>query len=120
MVRVHLAVSDMKTSIDFYTTELGFYYDHGIRQMAWLTRGNLLLTLSPDQPDLPFSSYFGFNLSSAGELEKLYVLLHQRHLRMSGPPDPASGRVWFYLYDPDGYPISFSCHRLEMQQGAPG
>ena len=115
MVRIHLAVSDMKASIDFYVTELGFYYDHGIRQMAWLTRDNLLLTLSPDLPDLPFSSYFGFNLGSAAELEELYASFRQRHLRLSGPPDVTGGRLWFYVYDPDGYPVSFSCHFLEQK-----
>ena len=35
---LHLAVSDMKRSIDFYTTQLGFFYDHGVDNLACLTR----------------------------------------------------------------------------------
>ncbi len=46
-IHLHLIVSDMKRSIDFYVTVLGFFYDHGVREIAWLTREGLLLTLSP-------------------------------------------------------------------------
>jgi catechol 2,3-dioxygenase-like lactoylglutathione lyase family enzyme len=122
----------MKRSIDFYVTVLGFFYDHGIREMAWLSRDDLLLTLSPaeareseeaaDTSSVGFNpecGYFGWRLESAEALEQAYGEFHNRRLSLSSPPDPAQGRPWFFLYDPDGYPISFSLVALEYPAGKP-
>lgn len=114
-VHVHLVVSEMKRSIDFYTTVLGFYYDHGIREMAWLTRDGLLLTLSPGEPDPRRGQYFGWGLSSTEELTQHYDSLHARHLRVSAPPEADGSRLYFFLYDPDDYPICFSYQPMEYK-----
>jgi len=112
-VHMHLVVSDMKTSIDFYTTVLGFVYDHGVREMAWLVRGELLLTLSPGLPAQGTAAYFGWTVGSAEDLDRLYERLHARGHRLSEPPDPQAGQHWFFLYDPDSHPICFSVDLLE-------
>jgi catechol 2,3-dioxygenase-like lactoylglutathione lyase family enzyme len=119
-VHVHLIVSDMKFSIDFYVTVLGFFYDHGVRDVAWLTRGQVLLTLSPGKPSAESSSYFGWSLTSIEELEQQYAALRQQHQRLSAPPDPAGGRLYFFLYDPDDYPVCFSVDPLDypLQESA--
>lgn len=132
-VQIHRLVSDMKRSIDFYVTVLGFFFDHGIREMAWLTRDNLLLTLSPDDGGVegveagtlragfhPECGYFGWRLDGQTELEEAYKSFYERHLSLSAPPEPDQGRPWFFLYDPDGYPISFSCVALDYPQGKLG
>lgn len=129
-VHIHRLVGDMKRSIDFYVTVLGFFYDHGIREMAWLSRGGLLLTLSPEgtQTDSessapaqvgysPECGYIGWRISSTEELEEAYRDFHQRGLALSSPPDPTDGRPWFFLYDPDGHPISFSCVAMDYPGG---
>lgn len=103
----------MKRSIDFYTSVLGFFYDRGISEMAWLTRGELLLTLAPGEPQPQAQHYFGWGLSSQQELSENYARLHSRYLRLSGPPDPENGRLFFFLYDPDDYAICFSCQALD-------
>ncbi len=114
-VHVHLVVSEMKRSIDFYTTVLGFYYDHGIREMAWLTRDGLLLTLSPGEPDPRRGQYFGWGLSTVEELTAHYENLQTRHMRVSAPPEPDGSRLYFFLYDPDDYPICFSYQPMEYK-----
>jgi catechol 2,3-dioxygenase-like lactoylglutathione lyase family enzyme len=116
----HLQVSDMKRSIDFYTTLLGFYYDHGVREMAWLTRQQMLLTLSPGEPSPVETQYQGFLLGTPAELESWYGYLRQRGARLSGPPDPAGGRSFFFLYDPDDYPLAFSTVALDYPQRLAG
>ena len=119
---MHLAVSDMKRSIDFYTTILGYYYDHGVTGMAWLTRENMLLTLSPaaraepgagNMPAAPPAGYFGWCLESREELEQCYDALYARRQRLSAPPDFNAGRGYFFIYDPDDNPVAFSCDVLE-------
>ncbi len=132
-VHIHRLVADMKRSIDFYVTVLGFFYDHGIREMAWLTRDNLVLTLSPastGEGDTgnegssvgfnPECGYFGWRLESAAALEQAYSGFHDQRLSLSSPPDPGQGRPWFFLYDPDGYPVSFSFITLDYPEGKPG
>lgn len=109
----HLIVSDMKRSIDFYVTVLGFFYDHGVPEIAWLTRAGLLLTLSPGAPTGALSSYFGWSVASADELQQHYDELYQRRQRLSAPPDIPGGRMYFFLYDPDDYPICFSVDPLD-------
>jgi len=115
-LHIHRTVSDMKRAIDFYVTVLGFYYDHGVKDMAWLTHGPVLLTISPGEPVLDLGSYFGWVAESVEELEQWYEQLHRRYVRLSAPPDPAGGRYYFFTYDPDDYPIAFSYQELEQEQ----
>lgn len=112
-IHLHLIVSDMKRSIDFYVTVLGFFYDHGVREIAWLTREGLLLTLSPGTPAPELSSYFGWSVGSAGELQQQYDALYRQRQRLSAPPDAEAGRMYFFLYDPDDYPICFSFDQMD-------
>lgn len=114
-IYVNLTVSDMKSSIDFYTTVLGFFYDHGIRERAWLTQEGLLLTLSLGEVTHEAGFYFGWSLSSLDELTQKFAALAARHLPLSGPPDVASGRLYFFLYDPDSYPICFSFQPMDYE-----
>lgn len=102
----------MKTSIDFYV-RIGFFYDHGVHELAWLTAPELLLTLAPGEPRVDPGNYFGFTEASAEELEARYQWLYERRMRLSNPPDTSSGAGHFYLYDPDDYPIIFSVSKLE-------
>ena len=116
-VHVHLVVSDIKRSIDFYTTVLGFFYDHGIKEMAWLQRDGFLLTLAPGldasaEPQ-PRQGYFGWALDSPAELERCYQELYQQRQTLSNPPDETVGRSYFFLYDPDGHAIIFSYTALD-------
>lgn len=103
----------MKASIDFYTGVLGFFYDHGTREAAWLKRECLMLTLAPGQPQPGKSLYLGFFLDSEAALGEAYEALFRRRQRLSGPPDPAGGQGYFFLYDPDGYAICFSYSKLD-------
>lgn len=112
-VHLHLIVADMKRSIDFYVTVLGFYYDHGVREIAWLTREHLLLTLSPGTPSAELSSYFGWSVPDIEALQNHYDSLYTQRLRLSAPPDPEAGRLYFFLYDPDDYPVCFSVDSLD-------
>jgi catechol 2,3-dioxygenase-like lactoylglutathione lyase family enzyme len=107
-VHIHLLVSEMKASIDFYVTILGFHYNHGLKDIAWLTRGELLLTLSPGEVAEELPNYFGWSVGSIQQLEEYYARLHARYQRLSAPPSVEEGRAYFFLYDPDGYPIAFS------------
>jgi len=107
-LHIHRTVSDMKRAIDFYVTVLGFYYEEGVRDMAWLTQGGLLLTISPGEPVIDLGSYFGWTVDSLEELEQLYDRLYKRHVRLSAPPDALGGRYYFFAYDPDDYPLAFS------------
>ena len=116
-MHIHLAVSDMKQSIDFYVTVLGFHYDHGIPEMAWLTRCNLLLTLSIGKPPAEPQNYFGWAVDSLEELEELYEHFHRRHQRLSAPPSPQESRPYFFIYDPDAYPIVISFEQMEQAWG---
>jgi catechol 2,3-dioxygenase-like lactoylglutathione lyase family enzyme len=109
----HLVVSDMKASIDFYTTVLGFFYDHGTREAAWLRRGELMLTLAPGEPLPSTTQYMGFLLDSETALSAGYDALFLRRQRLSGPPDCPGGRSHFFLYDPDGYSVCFSYAKLD-------
>lgn len=104
----------MKRSIDFYVTVLGFYYDHGAPEMAWLTHERLLLTLSPGEPVLDLGSYIGWAVSSLEELQQLYARLSKRRVRISAPPDAAEQRYYFFAYDPDDYPIALSWQTFEQ------
>ena len=117
-VHVHLVVSEMKRSIDFYTTVLGFYYDHGIKEMAWLKRDGFLLTLAPGLApanDPPTGQgYFGWALESQDELERCYQELYQERQTLSNPPDESVGRSYFFLYDPDGHAIIFSNSAMDF------
>jgi catechol 2,3-dioxygenase-like lactoylglutathione lyase family enzyme len=108
----------MKASIDFYTTVLGFLYDHGVREIAWLTRPGMLLTLSPGQPKAELSCFFGWSVGSLDELQQYYDALYSRGLRVSSPPDASAGRPYFYLFDPDDYPVGFSCDPLDYPERA--
>jgi catechol 2,3-dioxygenase-like lactoylglutathione lyase family enzyme len=110
---VHLLVKDMKASIDFYTTVLGFYYDHGVPEMAWLVQEHLQLTLSPGEPAQRPANYFGWSVPTVQELENSYAALRRRYQRLSAPPDAEFGRNYFFLFDPDDYPIAFSVADLE-------
>ena len=110
---LHLLVSDMKASIDFYVTVLGFYYDHGVPEMAWLVKEHVLLTISPGEPPVNPQNYFGFNLNSQEELEESYKALRRRFQRVSAPPDAEADRNYFFLFDPDDYPIAFTLSALE-------
>lgn len=116
---VHRTVSDMKRSIDFYVTILGFYYDHGLPGMAWLRRGDILLTISPGAPVLDLGSYFGWTVLSTTELQDLYDHLERRRQRLSAPPDPAAGRYYFFTYDPDDYPVAISYQEFENSAARP-
>lgn len=112
-VHLHLLASEMKASIDFYVTVLGFYYDRGNHEMAWLTREGMLLTLSPGEPAAQLSTYFGWSVGSINELEEYYASLKRRFQRLSAPPDPEQGRSYFFIYDPDDYPIAFTVNSLD-------
>ena len=116
---MHLVVSDMKQSIDFYTTALGFFYDHGIKEMAWLKRDGMLLTLAPgldtNVERKPGQGYFGWALDSQAELERCYQELYQERQTLSNPPDETVGRSYFFLYDPDGHAIIFSYTKWDYQ-----
>jgi catechol 2,3-dioxygenase-like lactoylglutathione lyase family enzyme len=105
---VQRTVTDVKRSIDFYTTVLGFHFEHGTGESAWLTNGNLILTLSPGEIAVDLGSYFGWVVGDAAELEQLYEQLFRGHQRLSWPPDASVGRAFFFLYDPDDYPIALS------------
>jgi catechol 2,3-dioxygenase-like lactoylglutathione lyase family enzyme len=118
-VHVHLVVSDMKRSIDFYTKTLGFFYDHGVRDAAWLTHKHLLLTISPGEPVQTVSAYFGWCLVEFAELDAYYARLHRSGCRLSAPPDEHASRTYFFLYDPDDYPIVFSQQRFEYPEVFP-
>jgi len=109
---VHLIVSDMKTSLDFYIRVLGFYYVRGVQEMAWLTLGDLLLTLSPGEPLAGQQNYFGWSIGAFEQLDEYYKALLARAQLLSAPPDRNEGRLYFFLYDPDGYPLVFSCDPL--------
>jgi len=110
---VHRTVSDMKVSIDFYVRVLGFFYDHGVRELAWLTAPGMLLTLAPGEPRVDSGHYFGFTVADGAELEARYQWLYEHRQRLSGPPDVSSGSGHFYVYDPDDYPVIFSVAQLE-------
>jgi catechol 2,3-dioxygenase-like lactoylglutathione lyase family enzyme len=114
----HRTVSDMKASIDFYVGQLGLFYDHGLRDVAWLTAPNFLLTLTPGTPQSDGTSYCGFALDSAAALEARYAQLHAGRQRLSGPPDVTGGNAYFFLYDPDDYPIIFSWTSLDYPEKA--
>jgi catechol 2,3-dioxygenase-like lactoylglutathione lyase family enzyme len=114
-VHIHRTVSDMKCSIDFYVTVLGFYYEQGVADMAWLTQNDMLLTISPGEPAVDLGSYFGWIVSSLEELEQLYDRLYKRHVRLSAPPDAPGGRYYFFAYDPDDYPLAFSYQERESE-----
>ena len=115
-LNLHLTVSDMKRSIDFYVTQLGFFYDHGVDNMAWLSRPDILLTLSPGTPQTELNSYWGWSVQSVEQLHELYERFARRQL-VSAAPDPAADRLYFFLYDPDNYPLVFSVDRLEHPEG---
>ena len=115
-LHVHLIVSDMKRSIDFYTRTLGFFYDHGVKDAAWLTYSHLLLTISPGTPQQSVSAYFGWGIESFEELERYYSRLHSGGCRLSAPPDQHGSRTYFFLYDPDDYPIVFSQQQFEYPE----
>lgn len=116
-MHIHLAVTDMKQSIDFYVTVLGFHYDHGVKEMAWLTRCNLLLTLSIGSPPPEPQNYFGWAVEDLPALEELYEHFHRRHQRLSAPPSAEDVRPYFFIYDPDGYPIVISFEQMEHPWG---
>ncbi len=103
----------MKASIDFYTRMLGFYYDHGVRAVAWLTREGTLLTLSADEVQVDRGNYFGIAMNSAEELDALYKWLYERRQRLSGPPGTTQNFAHFFIYDPDDYPVIFSWQRMD-------
>jgi catechol 2,3-dioxygenase-like lactoylglutathione lyase family enzyme len=103
----------MKTSIDFYVGVLGLFYDHGVLEVAWLTAPGMLLTLAHGEPRVDPGNYFGFAVDNAADLEARYQWLYERRQRLSGPPDTSSGSGHFYVYDPDDYPVIFSCTKLE-------
>ncbi len=110
---LHLLVEDMQASINFYTTVLGFYYDHGVPEMAWLVKEHLQLTISPGAPPKRPLNYFGWSLPTYEALEESYRALHNRFQRLSAPPDKDAGRSYFFLFDPDDYPIAFSVADME-------
>jgi catechol 2,3-dioxygenase-like lactoylglutathione lyase family enzyme len=112
-VHVHRTVSELKTSIDFYVGLLGFFYDHGLREVAWLSAPNIQLTLALGEPHVDPGNYFGFTVESGEALEAKYQQLYTQRARLSGPPDTSSGGGHFYLYDPDDYPIIFSVSKLD-------
>lgn len=116
-MHIHINVSDMKLSIDFYTTVLGFFYDHGVAEIAWLTRCNLLLTLAKGQPPQDPQNYFGWTVDSMQELTELYEHFYSKRQRLSAPPSPEENRCYFFIYDPDGYPIVISHERMEYPWG---
>jgi catechol 2,3-dioxygenase-like lactoylglutathione lyase family enzyme len=112
-IHIHRTVSEMKTAIDFYVAMLGFFYDHGVKEVAWLTRPGMILTLSPGDPRVDPSNYFGLALDSAAELEARYQALYERRQRLSTPPEVSGSAGHFFLYDPDDYPIIFSWTKLD-------
>ena len=111
-LHIQRTVTDLKQSIDFYTTVLGFQYIRGNGSTAWLAHGSLILTLSPGEPTVDLGSYFGWVISDPAALELLYEQLYRGHQRLSSPPDIPAGRSFFFVYDPDDYPIALSCQRL--------
>jgi catechol 2,3-dioxygenase-like lactoylglutathione lyase family enzyme len=113
MAHFHRVVSDMKVSIDFYVRLLGFFYDHGVPDTAWLTRPGMLLTLALGEPRIDHGNYFGLALACADELEQRYQWLYERRQRLSAPPTTSNRDGHFYLYDPDDYPVIFSWTKLE-------
>ncbi len=115
-LHVHRVILEMKRSIDWYVTTLGFFYDHGVRDTAWLTAPGVLLTLSPGSPEPDPQSYFGFALGSPEELDSVYQRLHSRFERLSSPADVHTGRPFFFTYDPDDYPIIFSYSKLDYPE----
>ena len=112
-MHVHRTVGEMKTSIDFYVRMLGFFYDHGVLELAWLTAPHVLLTLAPGEPRADSGNYFGFTQESSAALEERYLWLYERRQRLSNPPDTSSGGGYFYIYDPDDYPVIFSVSKLD-------
>jgi hypothetical protein len=115
-LHVHRTVSEMKQSIDWYVSRLGFFYDHGTLETAWLVAPGILLTLSPGTPTPDPQAYFGFALGSLEALEAAYAKLHGRMERLSSPADASAGRPFFFLFDPDDYPVIFSYSRLDYPQ----
>jgi catechol 2,3-dioxygenase-like lactoylglutathione lyase family enzyme len=110
---LHLAVSDMKRSVDFYVNELGFFYDHGLPNMAWLMRPEMLLLLSPGTPVRHPNSYWGWTVSGPEPLVELHARFQQRQLIVSDAPQAEGADGHFFLYDPDGYPLLFSVDKLD-------
>ena len=116
-MHIHLSVEDMKASIDFYTTVLGFFYDHGVPEIAWLTRCNLLLTIAKGEVPQNPQHYFGWTVASLDELTELYAHFYGKRQRLSAAPSAEENRYYFFIYDPDGYPIVISYERMEHPWG---
>lgn len=116
-ISLHLVVSDMKRSIDFYTTQLGFFYDHGLDNIAWLTRADIQLTLSPGTPQTELNSYWGWGVDDLAQLQELYDRFSRSGLLVGPAPDSTARRLYFFLYDPDNYPLIFSVDQLEHPKG---
>lgn len=113
LIHLHRTVSDMKRAIDFYVTVLGCYYVHGEPEMAWLTHKHALLTITPGEPVLELANYWGWTVGSYDELNALYAEYERLGQRLSEAPDREQGRLYFFIYDPDGQPIALSWQPLE-------
>jgi hypothetical protein len=85
--------------------------------MAWLTRAELQLTLSPGTPQPELNSYWGWSVADTQQLGELYDRFTHRGLLLSPPPEAAAGRQYFFLYDPDNYPLIFSVDHLDHPAG---
>jgi catechol 2,3-dioxygenase-like lactoylglutathione lyase family enzyme len=115
-LHIQRTVTDMKRSIDFYVTILGFDFVGGNLEIAWLAHDNLVLTLSPGETTVDLGSYFGWIVNDETELERLYEQLFRGHQRLSAPPDADTGRSFFFVYDPDDNPIALSSRPATTRQ----
>jgi len=133
---MHLMVSDLQRSIDFYVTNFGFRHtgneiiepgryitDH------WMPAGTeiafvhdkdgaeLALEKTDKVEKMPAWFHFGFLLPTAAAVEKLYEDLKTRGVplrKLSRKGDT----IGFRCYDPDGYLLEFCCEPKRLRPTA--
>ena len=119
---VLLYVSDLDASVEFYSGKLGFEELFNLDQeggIACLSAGGSMILLHGDkgmqQGYLPDPGQRGRGVIiqfEAENVDKYYSELLQRGVEISREPqDEIYGLRVMYLYDPDGYNLTFH-HRL--------
>ncbi|CAH1521524.1 Glutathione transferase FosA [Vibrio owensii] len=105
---ITIAVSDLESSLDFYTNALGFKGHVKWRQGAYLSLGDLWLCLSVDKPDEKSDySHIAFSISQQDFTDFSHKLIQ---LDIAQWKENKSEGESLYLLDPDG-------HKLEIHSG---